>query len=261
MNKYALITGASSGIGLELARVFAREGHHLVLVARSGDKLKQLASELKKAHNTESTVIAADLSQMTAVKKIFDQLQQENKKIDFLVNNAGFGDFGFFIDSDWSKAEQMINVNITALTYLTRLFLPQMVKNGSGKILNVASTAAFQPGPTMSVYYATKAYVLHFSEAIGNELEGTGVTVTALCPGATESGFQAVAQLEESKLVKGKKLPTSKAVAEYGYKAMMKGKAVAIHGMGNWLLAQAPRFAPRSWVVKVARKVQEATKK
>jgi len=155
----------------------------------------------------------------------------------------------------------MINVNITALTYLTRLFLPQMVKNGFGKIMNVASTAAFQPGPTMSVYYATKAYVLHFSEAIGNELEGTGVTVTALCPGATTSGFQAAANLGESKLVKGKKLPTSKDVAEYGYRAMMKGKAVAIHGFGNWLLAQSPRFAPRSWVVKVARKVQEETKK
>ena len=261
MATHALITGASSGIGLELARVFAREGHQLVLVARSGDKLQALANELREKYRTDVTVIAADLSQMAAVKRIYDQLNQENKQIDFLVNNAGFGDFGFFIESDWSKTEQMINLNIKALTYLTKLFLPQMVKNGSGKIMNVASTAAFQPGPTMSVYYASKAYVLHFSEAIGNELKGTGVTVTALCPGATESGFQAVAKLEESKLVKGKKLPSSEAVAEYGYKAMMKGKAVAIHGFGNWLLAQSPRFAPRSWVVKVARKIQEATKK
>src|SRR6185436_14411228 len=252
----ALITGASSGIGLELAREFAREGHRLILVARSGDKLQELASELQGKYKTEVMVIAADLSVMSFGKKIYDQLHQENKRIDFLVNNAGFGDFGFFIESDWAKVEQMINVNITALTYLTRLFLPQMVKNGFGKIMNVASTAAFQPGPTMSVYYATKAYVLHFSEAIGNELEGTGVTVTALCPGATTSGFQAAANLGESKLVKGKKLPTSKDVAEYGYRAMMKGKAVAIHGFRNWLLAQSPRFAPRSWVVKVARKVQ-----
>ena len=257
----ALITGASSGIGLELARVFAREGHRLILVARSGDKLQELASELQGKYKTEVMVIAADLSEMSSGKKIYDQLHQENKRIDFLVNNAGFGDFGFFIESDWAKVEQMINVNITALTYLTRLFLPQIVKNGFGKIMNVASTAAFQPGPTMSVSYATKAYVLHFSEAIGNELEGTGVTVTALCPGATTSGFQAAANLGESKLVKGKKLPTSKDVAEYGYRAMMKGKAVAIHGFGNWLLAQSPRFAPRSWVVKVARKVQEETKK
>jgi short-subunit dehydrogenase len=258
MPKTALITGASSGIGLELARLFARDKHDLVLVARSGDKLQQLASELIKEHGIRATVITADLSQVGSVKNLFDKLQQEKIDIDFLVNNAGFGDFGFFIESDWNKAEQMINVNITALTYLTRLFLPHMVEKGFGKILNVASTASFQPGPTMSVYFATKAFVLHFSEAIGNELEGTGVTVTALCPGATESGFQAVAGLEESKLVKGRKLPSSKSVAEYGYRAMMKGTAVAIHGFFNYLMAQGPRFAPRSWVVKIARKVQEA---
>ncbi len=258
--KTALITGASSGMGLELARVFARDGHNLILVARSTGKLQQLANELNKQYNVNATVISADLSQVSSVEKIHQKLQQENITIHYLVNNAGFGDFGFFIEGDWNKIEQMINVNITSLTYFTRLFLPLMVRNGFGRIMNVASTAAFQPGPTMSVYYATKAYVLHFSEAIGNELEGTGVTVTALCPGATESGFQAVAKLEESKLVKGRKLPTSRSVAEYGYKAMMKGRAVAIPGLFNWLMAQGPRFAPRSWVVKIARKVQEERK-
>jgi len=260
MAKTALITGASSGIGLELARIFAREKLNLVLVARSGEKLHELAIELKN-ENIKVTVVAADLADARATGNIFRTLEQQNISIDFLVNNAGFGDFGFFIEADWLKMERMINVNITALTYLTRLFLPAMVKNGFGRIMNVASTAAFQPGPTMSVYYATKAYVLHFSEAIGNELEGTGVTVTALCPGATESGFQSVAGMEESKLVKGRKLPTAREVAEYGYKSMMKGKAVAIPGVFNYLLAQAPRFSPRSWVVKVARKIQEERKK
>ncbi len=256
MSKTALITGASSGIGLELARIFAREKHDLVLVARSGDKLHQLAEELKK-ENVKVTILVADLAEVHAARNIFRSLEEQNISVDLLVNNAGLGDFGFFVESDWEKTERMINVNITALTNLTRLFLPAMVKNGFGRIMNVASTAAFQPGPTMSVYYATKAYVLHFSEAIGNELEGTGVKVTALCPGATQSGFQSAAGMEESKLVKGRKLPTSREVAEYGYKAMMKGKAVAIPGVFNYLLAQAPRFSPRGWVVKVARKIQE----
>jgi short-subunit dehydrogenase len=147
-----------------------------------------------------------------------------------LINNAGFGDFGMFLETDWNKEAQMIQLNITALTQLTKLYLKEMVKRGSGKIMNVASTAAFQSGPTMAVYYATKAYVLSFSEAIDNEVRDKGVTVTALCPGATESGFQAAAAMEESNLVKGRKLPTSKEVAEYGYESMMKGRTVAIDG-------------------------------
>jgi short-subunit dehydrogenase len=260
MARTALITGASSGIGLELARMFASDKHNLVLVARSGDKLLQLSEELKKAHDVKAMVIIADLSKVDATENIYRKLKLENISIDFLVNNAGFGDFGFFVESDWNKTEQMINLNITSLTHLTRLFLPQMVKNRFGKVLNLASTAAFQPGPLMSVYYATKAYVLHFSEAINNELKRTGVSVTALCPGATESGFQAASNMEESKLVKGRKLPTSKEVAEYGYKAMMRGRPVAIPGVMNKLLTMAPRFTPRSWVVAVARKIQEERK-
>lgn len=254
----ALITGASSGIGLELARLFAKDKHNVVLVARTREKLQQLANELQQQYSVQVWIIAADLSETTSVESIFKTLQQENIEIDFLVNNAGFGDFGFFKDSKWKKQEAMINVNITTLTYLTWLFLPSMITKGFGRIMNVASTAAFQPGPTMSVYYATKAYVLHFSEAIDNELEGTGVTVTALCPGPTESGFQAAAGLQERKMVKWKKLLTSKQVADYGYKAMKKGKTVAIHGLGNYFLAQASRFVPRKWVVKIARRIQEA---
>jgi short-subunit dehydrogenase len=253
----ALITGASSGIGLELAKIFAQHHIALVLVARSEDKLNELANDLKNQYNIPVLVIAKDLSDYNNSKTLFDQCDQQNIQIDYLINNAGFGDFGLFAESDWNKQLQMINVNITSLTYLTRLFLPGMIERKYGKIMNVASTAAFQPGPTMSVYYATKAYVLHFSEAIANELKGTGVTVTALCPGATQSGFQSAANMHESKMIKGKKLPSSDAVAKYGYKAMMKGKAVAIHGLGNYLLANSVRLAPRSVVVKIARYIQD----
>jgi short-subunit dehydrogenase len=253
----ALITGASSGIGLELTKVFAQNNTALVLVARSENKLMQLAADLRKQYKIPVAVIAKDLSDYNNSKLLFEQCNLQNIQIDYLINNAGFGDFGLFAESDWNKQLQMINVNITSLTYLARLFLPGMIERKYGKIMNVASTAAFQPGPTMAVYYATKAYVLHFSEAIANELKGTGVTVTALCPGATESGFQSAANLHESKMVKDKKLPTSKAVAKYGYKAMMKGKPVAIHGLGNYLLANSVRLAPRSVVVKIARYIQD----
>jgi uncharacterized protein len=252
----ALITGASSGIGLELAKIFATNKINLVLVARSEGKLKELATQLQ-SQGIVVHVLAKDLSNYHTAKEIFDWCVQQNINIDYLVNNAGFGDFGFFHESDWMKQEQMINLNITTLTYLTHLFLPGMVQRKAGKVMNVASTAAFQPGPTMSVYYATKAYVLHFSEAIANELKGTGVTVTALCPGATESGFQTAAAMEESKLVKGKKLPTSEEVAKYGYKAMMKGKTVAVHGFIHYIMSLGPRFMPRNLTTKITRMVQD----
>jgi uncharacterized protein len=254
--KTALITGASSGIGLELAHQFAKDKINLILVARSQGKLQELANTLATQNGIQVHVLAKDLSNYNTAKEITEWAAQNNIAIDYLVNNAGFGDFGMFAESDWSKQEQMIQLNITALTYLTHLLLPGMVQRGFGRVLNVASTAAFQPGPTMSVYYATKAYVLHFSEAIANELEGTGVTVTALCPGATESGFQQAAAMEESKLVKGKKLPTSAEVAAYGYKAMNKGKKVAIHGVMNYLLANSIRFTPRNLVLKIVRGMQ-----
>jgi uncharacterized protein len=252
----ALITGASGGIGQELAKEFAKDNMNLVLVARSERKLKELAAELQSKYKVTVNVVVKDLSNYHTAKEIFDWCLSQNITIDYLVNNAGFGDFGFFAESEWPKQEQMINLNITTLTYLTRLFLPGMIQQKFGRILNVASTASFQPGPTMSVYYATKAFVLHFSEAIANELEGTGVTVTALCPGATESGFQSAAAMEDSKLVKGKKLPTSAEVAAYGYKAMNKGKKVAIHGIMNYLMANSVRFTPRSMVLRIVRFMQ-----
>jgi uncharacterized protein len=253
----ALITGASNGIGLELTKVHASKGDNLVLVARNKAKLDELKEELEKRHNIQVYTIGKDLSAPNAAQEVYDETTQQKIRVDYLINNAGFGDFGMFVETDWNKELQMINLNITTLTQFTKLYLQDMVKRQSGKIMNVASTAAFQSGPTMAVYYATKAYVLSFSEAIDNEVSDKGVTVTTLCPGATESGFQAAAAMEESALVKGKKLPTSKEVAEYGYKAMMRGQTVAIHGFMNSIMANSVRFLPRALVVKTTRKIQD----
>ena len=256
MSKTALITGASGGIGAEFAKILAENKDNLILVARSKNKLDELKKELEDKHNISVFTIGKDLSHPGAAKEVYDELKEKGVSIDYLINNAGFGDFGFFAESDWNKQEQMINLNVTALAHFTRLFLPDMIRRGGGKILNVASTASFQPGPTMSVYFATKAFVLSFSEAVNNEVREHGITVTALCPGATQSGFQAAASMQDSKLFAGNNFPTSREVAEFGYRAMMKGKAVAIHGFKNSIMANSVRFAPRSLVVKIARQIQ-----
>ncbi len=253
----ALITGASSGIGLELARVHASRGGDLVLVARNKARLDELKTELEKTYKVKVVTIGKDLSAPDSALDVYNQTTKSNIQVDYLINNAGFGDFGMFTESDWNKELQMINLNITTLTHFTKLYIKDMVSRGSGKVMNVASTAAFQSGPTMAVYYATKAYVLSFSEAINNEVSNKGVTVTTLCPGPTESGFQSAAAMEESALVKGKKLPTSKQVADYGYQSMMSGKTVAIHGLMNYLMANSVRFFPRSIVVKITRMMQD----
>jgi len=252
----ALITGASNGIGLELARVHASKGDDLVLTARNKSKLDELKSELESKHQIKVYTIGKDLALPESARELYDETTRLGIRIDYLINNAGFGDFGMFAERDWEKQHQMIELNITALTQLTKLYLKDMIARGSGKIMNVASTAAFQPGPLMAVYYATKAYVLHFSEAVANEVRNKGVTITALCPGPTESGFQSAASMEESRLFKGKKIPSSKSVAEYGYHAMMKGQAVAIHGIMNNILAFFVRFTPRAILVKVTRMIQ-----
>jgi uncharacterized protein len=259
--KTALITGASFGIGLELARIFAREGHNLVLVARSADKLRQLASELENAHGTRSLILAADLSDPGAAAYVLDQTTRANLAVDILVNNAGFGQYGFFVDNDLEECLKQIQLNITTLTHLTRLYLPDMVararsEGGNPRILNVASTAAFQAGPLMAVYYATKAYVLHFSEAIANELQGTGVTVTCLCPGPTATEFQKRANITGIRLTTLGTMD-ARTVAEDGYRGLMAGKPVVISGLKNWLVAQSVRFSPRRLVTAVARKLQE----
>ncbi len=256
MKKTALVTGASGGIGLEIARVHASMGDDLVLVARSRDALERIRTEFEPEYNIKVWLIVKDLSVPGSAKEVYDEVIQQKIRVDFLINNAGFGDYKHFAESDWGKQERMINLNILALTHLTRLFLPDMISAGSGKIMNVASTAAFQPGPNMSVYFASKAFVLYFSEALSEELRDSGITVTALCPGPTESRFQAVV-LDKPDLVETRKKASAKFVAEYGYRAMMKGKAVAIPGFFNALAARMVGFFPRKFIVKMARRVQE----
>ncbi|HLX85186.1 MAG TPA: SDR family oxidoreductase [Terriglobales bacterium] len=254
--KTALITGASFGIGLEFARIFAREGYNLVLVARSADKLRQLASELEKAHGTRSLILAADLTEPGASAYVLDQTTRAEIPVDVLVNNAGFGQYGFFAQNDLEECLRQIQLNITTLTHLTRLYLPMMIDRRSGGILNMASTAAFQPGPLMAVYFATKAYVLHLSEALANELQGTGVTVTCLCPGPTATEFQARAKIADIRLTRFGTM-TARTVAEDGYRAFVAGKPVVISGFKNWLVAQSVRFSPRRLVTAITRKIQE----
>ena len=254
--KTALITGASFGIGMEFARIFAREGYNLVLVARSADRLRQLASELEKAHGTRSLILAADLSDPGAAAYVLDQTTRADIPVDVLVNNAGFGQYGPFAENDLEECLRQIQLNVTTLTHLTRLYLPAMIARKSGRILNVASTAAFQPGPLMAVYFATKAYVLHFSEALANELGGSGITVTCLCPGATSTEFHKRANATGMRLLKMGSMDAG-TVAEDGYRGLMAGKPVIISGFKNWLVAQSVRFSPRRLVTAIARKTQE----
>lgn len=251
-----LITGASGGIGYELAKLFARDHHNLVLVARNSEKLTQVANELNGYGVTIKTV-ALDLSETPAPKFLFDQMQREGIGIDILINNAGFGVFGEFAQMRHQEILGQINVNITALTELTRFFVQPMVSRRSGRIMNVASTAGFQPGPLMAVYYATKAYVISFSEAIANELRDSGVTVTCFCPGATHTGFAARAGNDHSRLFKKLGAMSAEKVALDGYRAVMEGRTLAISGMQNWLSAQSTRFAPRKVVTAVSRWVSE----
>ena len=253
----ALVTGASSGIGLELVRLFARDGYHVALVARSEEKLQEIARDLELRMGATSTVVAADLADPTAPPEIRRRLEGQGLEVDVLVNNAGYGCYGLFVETDAVDELKMIQVNVAALTQLTKLFLPGMLRRKRGAVLNVASTAAFQPGPLMAVYYATKAYVLHFSEALANELQGTGVTVTALCPGPTKTGFQAGAKMEESRLARGPWVMDAARVARAGYDGVRRGKGIVIPGLVNRLLAQSTRFTPRALVTRIVRGMQE----
>jgi short-subunit dehydrogenase len=250
----ALVTGASAGIGRALAAILAREGHDLVLVARREPELSALAVELKETYGADSQVVTADLARPDAAKAIVDELGPD-AVVDVLVNNAGFGGHGAFYERDRDAELRMLAVNVTALTDLTRLVLPGMVKRGRGRVLNVASTAAFQPGPFMAVYYASKAYVLSFSQAIAEELSGTGVTVTALCPGVTETEFQKVAGVEDVPLTKGPLSMTADAVAEAAYAGMTRGKLLVVPGLHNKIGAQSTRLAPRKVMLKVVRRL------
>ena len=251
-----LITGASGGIGYELAKLFARDHHNLILVARSGDKLTQVATELRALGVTIKTVVL-DLATPPAPKFLFDQVQGENVAVDILINNAGFGAFGEFAQMSNEEIFGQIQLNITALTELTRLFLPTMLARRGGRIMNVASIAGFQPGPLMAVYYATKAYVIFFTEAIANEVRDSGVTVTCFCPGATHTGFATRAGNDKSRLFKQLGAMKVEKVALDGYRAVMEGRGLAISGTHNWLVAQSTRFAPRKVLTAISRWISE----
>jgi len=257
--KVALITGASGGIGLELAHVMAKEKHNLVLVARSIDKLNELADELIQTHGIKVKTYKADLSNAKEIENLYQQTQNDDIEVSYLINNAGFGEYGNFIENDWEKLNSMMQLNIVSLVHLTNLYSKNMVSSKFGKIMNVASTAAFQPLPYFAVYAATKSFVLSFSEAIASELKSHGITVTALCPGLTETGFVETASLENTKFLDKAKssMATAEEVAEYGYEAMMKGKTVAVHGMVNSIMAQSSRFLPRDLVTTIVKKMQE----
>ena len=259
MTEYALITGASSGIGLEIARIAASRKMNLILLARNSEKLMQLRNELEEQYKIKVLAVGCDLSKHDAVRKITSLLSERGIVPDMLINNAGFGMYGPFERIGADTEISMIQLNITSLTELTKVIYRQMRSKGKGKILNLASIASFMPGAWMAVYHATKAYVLSFSEALAIEAKGSGVTVTALCPGPTATGFEDRASAGSGIKAFGKfgKLPTAKDVAEYGWKSMMKGKTVAIHGrLFRWLIFFT-RFMPRKTVASIAGKMQK----
>lgn len=254
---WAIVTGASSGIGKEFAHIFAEHQVNLVIVARNENALVSLADELVTKYKIKVLIFSGDLSHQSIVMELVEFVSSHKVKPDYLINNAGFGDYGYFVDNHWSKEEKMIDLNIKTLTYLTKVYAIEMKERGSGKIVNVASGAAFQPGPLMAIYFATKAYVLHFSEAIAEELKGTGVTLTTICPGPTESNFWHAAGKKSGISIVPGRMPTSRVVAQYGYESMMKGRRVAIHGFKNRLMAFLVRFAPRNLVTKLIKFGQE----
>ena len=251
-----LITGASAGIGRELAKLYAKDGYHLVLVARRKIAMEKLAEDLRKLGAPEVTVIVKDLVLLESPDKLFTETQKAKLHIDVLVNNAGFGGNGAFRDTNLDDELDMMQLNMVALTHLTKLYLGPMLARKHGQIVNIASTAAFQPGPFMAVYYATKAFVLSFSEAIYEELRGTGVSVTCVCPGATHTEFAKRARMEDSKLFKARAMDAEK-VAQMAYKGIQQKKPLVITGFANWLGTQLVRIGPRATVRQAVKKIQQ----
>ncbi|MDO6760198.1 SDR family oxidoreductase [Tamlana sp. 2_MG-2023] len=253
--KTALVTGAASGLGYELAILLAKDQYKLILVDVNPETLAKAKASLLKDFDVEVITLVKDLGVPNVSNEIMSDLG--NQPIDVLINNAGFGLFGTFAETDWERESAMLHVHILTATHLTKLVLKGMVERGSGKILNMSSLAAFQPGPLMSIYYASKGYMLSFSEAIANELKGTGVTVTAVCPGPTQTSFQKTVS-ENTKDNKIKfNMGTASEVAAYGYKAMLQGKSYAIPGTFNKFLAILPRFLPRRTASHIVRTIQQ----
>jgi short-subunit dehydrogenase len=248
----ALVTGASSGIGAEMARVLAEHGHNLVLVARRAERLEALRAELELRYGISAVVISADLSGSNAGQELYNDVSRSNIEINILVNNAGFNVYGPFTETDLESERRMIQVNVVAVVELTKRFARDMVQRGFGRILNLGSTGSFAPAPLDSLYAASKAFVLSFSEALAEELKGTGVAVTVLCPGPTETEFAASAGMLETKIFSGRLMPAQK-VAAIGYRAMMRGQTTVIAGLANQFQILSMRFAPRALVAKVAK--------
>ena len=255
MNQTALITGASSGLGLEFAKIFSREGYDLVIVARREGILYKLRSQLETEYHNHVEVFACDLSEEEAAYEIFNFTLEKNIQVDVLVNNAGFGDFGNFWTVDSQRQRDLLQVNIVSLVQLTRYFMPGMTERHYGKILNLSSVASFCAGPKMSLYYASKEFVRSFSEAIAEEAKGTGVSVTALCPGPTTTGFEKAAEMKNSKMFTFFHPATAREVAEAGYKAMMQKKVLRYYGISTKLMNIGARIAPRSISRKFAKKI------
>lgn len=251
----ALITGASAGIGKALAPLFARDGHDVILVARGRERLEALAAELAKAHGVQAHVIVADLGDPSAPVEVFEEAARRGLTVDFLVNNAGFGSNGPFLEQPLPREAEMVEVNCNALLKLSHLFGEPMRRRGFGRILNIASTAGFQPGPFMATYYASKAFVVSFSEALAHELRGSGVTVTCHCPGATHTEFAGKAGNDKSRLFQRSGIASAEEVAGHAYAAMMRGEVLAVHGLFNALLVFGVRFSPRGMVRSMAAQV------
>ncbi|NDF15944.1 SDR family oxidoreductase [bacterium] len=254
---FTLITGASKGIGRELAREAARSGQSVILVARDRAGLESLAAELTGTYSVQAEVLIEDLSKEGAAARVFEAVQAKGLHVENLINNAGFGLYGELLSLDPQQDRDMLQVNMITLTEMTRLFAGPMVKSGRGRIMNVASTAAFQPGPLMSTYYASKSFVLSLSEALANELEPRSVTVTALCPGATPTGFQERSSLKSSMILNKGIMTSAPYVAKIGFESMMKGRRVVIPGLLHCFMAWSTRFLPRRLLVDVSRRAIE----
>ncbi len=254
--KTALVTGAASGLGYELALLLIKDEYNLILVDIDESKLKKVKAYFNETYKNEVHLLIKDLSQPNVAQEIFNETK-DIALIDVLINNAGFGLFGTFVNTDWKRESDMLHLHILTTTHLTKLLLPTMISRKTGKVLNISSLAAFQPGPLMSMYYASKSYILSFSEAIANELRGTGVTVTALCPGPTKTLFQKTVSSGCSENKISFNMACADDVARYGYNAMKKGKTVAIPGFFNKFLSTIPRFVTRNMATKIVRNIQE----
>ena len=254
MDKWTLVTGASSGIGADFARIAARERRNVAISARRKDRLEALAEELRSLGAPQVEIVQADLAEPGAADALWAAATAKGQ-VEILVNNAGLGTHDPFATDNWAREETMLEVNVMAMTRLMKLAVQHMLEAGAGRIINVASVAGFMPGPGMAAYHASKAYVVSLSEAVAEELRGTNVTVTALCPGATESEFFDSADMRDVRLVKRTKLPTAMSVAQAGWAGAKGGRRIIVPGGMNWVFTQAPRFVPKAWLMRVSRSV------